>query len=151
MDDYNLLFREVQHWKQTIKPDLEDKKVVTLPLLLVEIFENETDEKLNEALQQTKYANTVAFTAGRLRFKPEIVKDFIRDDMQGIISHITEIMRSFPEEFLSKIFLVGRGSDSPMLLGAIRELFPKTNVIAPADPFLAVLKGAVLLGHNATN
>lgn len=148
MDDYFLLFRDFETKKRTVKPDLDDKVTVTLPLRLLELFKNETDETLEEALPQTRYANTVAYTAGRLRVKPEVFKEFFSDALQGIIQHIREIMGSFPEESLSKILLVGGFSESPMVLKAIRELFPTKKVIAPADPGLAVLKGAVLFGHD---
>lgn len=148
MDDYFLLFRDFETKKRTVKPDLDDKVTVTLPLRLLELFKNETDETLEEALPQTRYANTVEYTTGRLRVKPEVFKEFFSDALQGIIQHIREIMGSFPEESLSKILLVGGFSESPMVLKAIRELFPTKKVIAPADPGLAVLKGAVLFGHD---
>ncbi|XP_061183692.1 heat shock 70 kDa protein 12A-like isoform X2 [Saccostrea echinata] len=147
MDDYISLFRDFETKKRTVKPDLEDKVTITLPLRLLEIFKEETGETLAETLPQTRYAKKVIFKAGKLRVHPEIFKDFFRDTLQGIIQHITEIMSSF-EDSVSKILLVGGFSESPMVLKAIKELFPDKKVIAPADPGLAVLKGAVLFGHT---
>jgi hypothetical protein len=48
---------------------------------------------------------------------------------------------------------VGGYSDSPLLIGAIKDKFPNLSVIVPRDPGLAVLKGAVLYGcepHSIT-
>ncbi|XP_056013346.1 heat shock 70 kDa protein 12A-like isoform X2 [Ostrea edulis] len=148
MDDYITLFRDFETKKRTIKPNLEDKVTITLPFRLLEIFKEQSEETLAEALPQTRYAKTVEFKAGKLRVHPEIFKEFFNHTLQGIIQHITEIMQSFQGESVSKILLVGGFSESPMVLKAIRELFPNKKVIAPADPGLAVLKGAVLFGHT---
>ncbi|XP_062596442.1 heat shock 70 kDa protein 12B-like [Saccostrea cucullata] len=150
MDDYIGLFRDFETKKRTIKPDLEDKISITLPFRLLELFKEQTDETLAEALPQTRFAKKVTYNtkAAKLRVDPEIFKDFFRETLTGIIQHITEILNSFEGESVSKILLVGGFSESPMVLKAIKELFPDKKVIAPADPGLAVLKGAVLFGHT---
>lgn len=151
MDDYIALFRDFETKKRTVKPDMTDKVTVTLPLRLMEIYKNEMDETVEEALPNTRYARTVEYIAGKLRIQPQVFKDFFNETLQGIIQHITNIMKSFSGDSLSRILLVGGFSESPMVLKAIRELFPNKKVIAPADPGLAVLKGAVLFGHDRSN
>lgn len=150
MDDYIALFRDFETKKRTIKPDMTDKVTVTLPFRLMEIYKNEMDETVEEALPNTRYARTVEYIAGKLRIQPQVFKDFFNETLQGIIQHITNILKSFSGDSLSRILLVGGFSESPMVLKAIRELFPNKKVIAPADPGLAVLKGAVLFGHDPT-
>ena len=45
------------------------------------------------------------------------------------------------------LILVGGFSSSDIVYNAIKEAFPDKKVITPSDPFLAVVKGAVLCGH----
>ncbi|XP_056013359.1 heat shock 70 kDa protein 12B-like [Ostrea edulis] len=148
MDDYITLFREFEVKKLTIKPDLENKVIIKLPLRLLEIFQEQSEKTLAEALPQTRFAKTVELRMNKLRIYPEISKEFFSQTLQGIIQHTTEIMQSFQGESVSKILLVGGFSESPMVLKAITESFPNKTVIAPADPELTVLKGAVLCGHT---
>jgi molecular chaperone DnaK (HSP70) len=148
MEDYITLFRDFETKKRIIRPESEDKISITLPHRMLEIFKEQSDETLVEILPHTNYASTVKFKTGKLRVHSQIFKDFFSDTLQGIIQHITDIMNSFQGEPVSKILLVGGFSESPMVLSAIQELFPNKNVIAPADPGLAVLKGAVLFGHT---
>jgi hypothetical protein len=44
--------------------------------------------------------------------------------------------------------MVGDFSDSPLLYKRVKSEFPKLNVICPSDAVAAVLKGAVMYGHN---
>ena len=46
------------------------------------------------------------------------------------------------------ILMVGGFSESPMLHGYIRQAFPDKKVVIPNEAGLAVLKGAVIFGHN---
>ncbi|XP_062596447.1 heat shock 70 kDa protein 12B-like [Saccostrea cucullata] len=147
MEDYISLFRNFEIKKRTVNTDLEKWMTIVIPLNLLDIFKNETGETLEEVLPQTMYAEKVIFKKDRIRVHPEIFKEFFKDTIQGIIEHITEIMISFEGKSVSNILLVGGFSESPMVLKAIKELFPDKKVIAPADPELAVLKGAVLFGH----
>jgi hypothetical protein len=44
--------------------------------------------------------------------------------------------------------MVGGFSDSPLIYERVKSEFPKLNVICPSDAVAAVLKGAVMYGHN---
>lgn len=150
LEDYLRLFRDFETKKRTITPDMEEDVTITLPFLLMDIFRNETQEKLSDTIKQTRFAKTVKYKNGKLKVKAHIFKDFFDGALQGIVTHIDDIMKSFPEDSISIILLVGGFSESNMVLKKIRELFPDKKVITPADPGLAVLKGAVLFGYTPT-
>ncbi|KAH3822080.1 hypothetical protein DPMN_123850 [Dreissena polymorpha] len=45
------------------------------------------------------------------------------------------------------ILMVGGYSESPILQEAIKKKFPNIKIIVPPDAGLAVIKGAVIVGH----
>lgn len=144
---YTHIFDDFETMISVMKPDSESNVNIDLPPRLLEIFKEQTQETLTEALTRTRYAKTVELTGNKLRVHPKIFKDFYNQSLQGIIQVITDTMESFQGASESKFLLVSDFVTSPMVLKAIRESFPDNKVIAPTDPALAVMKGAVIFGH----
>ncbi|XP_056013361.1 heat shock 70 kDa protein 12A-like [Ostrea edulis] len=144
---YTHIFDDFETMISVMKPDSESNVNIDLPPRLLEIFKEQTQETLTEALTRTRYAKRVELTGNKLRVHPKIFKDFYNQSLQGIIQVITDTMESFQGASESKFLLVSDFVTSPMVLKAIRESFPDNKVIAPTDPALAVMKGAVIFGH----
>ena len=148
MDDYLSLFRDFETKKRTIKPDMDGKIAIKIPYQLFEIFQNQTEQTFAEALPDTTYSSSVFIRGDKLQVKTHIFKEFFSDAVQGIVSHVLDIVSACSETELSKFLLVGGFSESAMVLHALKEMLPGKKIIAPQDPGLAVLKGAVLFGHD---
>ncbi|KAH3838277.1 hypothetical protein DPMN_111685 [Dreissena polymorpha] len=84
----------------------------------------------------------------KLRFDAAIAKSFFEDSIESIVNHITELLEEPVNAEVEAILMVGGYSESPMLQQAITETFAHLSVIIPQDAGLAVLKGAVIFGHN---
>ncbi|KAK3100172.1 hypothetical protein FSP39_015747 [Pinctada imbricata] len=149
LDDYLGLIRDFELKKRTIKPSLDtDSKItVRIPFHLNRIFKEQTGESLADALPNTNFASSVTFQGDKMRVQSQIFKDFFSDAVQGITGHVIDVLSSCPNFNITRVLLVGGFSESEMVLNALKEVLPDKRIIAPADPGLAVLKGAVLYGH----
>ncbi|KAL3889658.1 hypothetical protein ACJMK2_001992 [Sinanodonta woodiana] len=77
----------------------------------------------------------------------EIVS-FFQKPVSCIVSHLQKIVTDPDVYGLSYITMVGGFSESEILQSVIRSSFPTIEVLVAEDPSSAVLKGAVVLGHN---
>ncbi|KAK3099718.1 hypothetical protein FSP39_008541 [Pinctada imbricata] len=150
MDDYLGIIRDFETKKRTIKPDMEGKIAIKVPFQLFEIFKTHSEETLAEALPNTSFSKSVALRADKLVIQCEIFKQFFTDAVDGIVDHVKDILKQFEETEIKKVLLVGGFSESPMVLQKLKSVLPNQRIIAPQDPGLAVLKGAVLFGHDPT-
>lgn len=69
------------------------------------------------------------------------------------IKHIIEKLRNVidndkHESEISMIVMVGGFSESDILQTRVKEAFPALKIVVPGDAGLAVLKGAVIFGHE---
>ena len=66
----------------------------------------------------------------------------------GIIDHVHDLLDKPKVEGINTILMVGEFSNSPILQGRIKREFQDYRVVIPIEPGLAVLRGAVLFGHD---
>jgi hypothetical protein len=86
----------------------------------------------------------------KLRFDPEIMKQFFKQTTDSIIAHVKDMLVKSNRQggVIGTILMVGGFSDSQFLYKRVKSEFPELNVICPSDAVAAVLKGAVMFGHN---
>ena len=90
----------------------------------------------------------ITFTGDKLRVQSEQVKKLFGETCQRIVSHLGEIFAESAVRNTDTILMVGGFSESKMLQDAIKQAFPGKKIIIPEEAGLAVLKGAVIFGHN---
>lgn len=148
MQDYLDLFRDFETKKRTIKPESDGRVNFRLPFLLMEIYKNTTEEDLSESIRNSSFSNTVIIRGDKMLIDAKIFKEFFKEAVDGVITSAEKAIKTTKELDISKILLVGGFSESQMLQSAIRHHFPGKTVVSPGDAGLAVLKGAVLFGHQ---
>ncbi|XP_061169209.1 heat shock 70 kDa protein 12A-like [Saccostrea echinata] len=74
------------------------------------------------------------------------MKGFFEDTINDILDHIKTLLEKYPN--VNHILLVGGYGECFLLQEAIRRKFRNKTLIVPQDCGLAVVKGAVLFGHN---
>lgn len=92
----------------------------------------------------------VAFAGDKLRLQPDQIKRFFTQTCDKITSHLKDIFNQPSVRGTDTILMVGGFSESRMLQTAVRQAFPDMRFVIPAEAGLAVLKGAVIFGHNPT-
>lgn len=151
-DDLDI-HRELETKKRTIKPESNSKITIKLPIPLVRTFEEETGEKIMEVIQQTQLynANKMTWLADKLRMEADLFKELFREPVNMLVEHLQQLIAEDNFSDVSTLLMVGGFSESPIMQDAIMKAFPAKRVIVPVDAGLAVLKGAVLFGHQSNS
>jgi hypothetical protein len=126
---------------------------VTMPYphLLFKIYiEKRQVKSIQEGIEKSCYSETIRVVKEKLRFDPEIMKQFFKQTTDSIIAHVKDMLVKSNRQggVIGTILMVGGFSDSQLLYKRVKSEFPKLNVICPSDAVAAVLKGAVMFGHN---
>lgn len=149
-DDLDI-HRELETKKRTIMSESNSKTTIKLPYSLVTTLEEETGEKMKEVIQQTQYANKMTWQRDKLKMEAGLFKELFREPINMLVEHLQQLMSEDNLSDVSTILMVGRFSESPIMQDAIMKAFPAKRVIVPVDAGLAVLKGAVLFGHQSNS
>ena len=146
--DFVEMYRSFEIKKINITNDTTSTVTIQIPLSLREMFEGKTNKSIKDIIEQTKYSGKVEFKGDKCRIKADIIKDMFKVAGDRIISHVRELRSQPCCEGLDKIIMVGGFSESPILQHLIRQEFNDMRVIIPPEAGLAVLKGAVIYGHE---
>lgn len=149
-DDLDI-HRELEIKKRTIMSESNSKTTIKLPYSLVTTCEEETGEKMKEVIQQTQYANKMTWQKDKLKMEAGLFQELFREPINMLVEHLQQLMSEDNLSDVSTILMVGRFSESPIMQDAIMKAFPAKRVIVPVDAGLAVLKGAVLFGHQSNS
>lgn len=148
--DFLGLMREFEIKKRKISPDLNGLVTIKVPVSLSETFckMNPGINIADVCTRNSKYRGQLTWNIDKIRIKASLVKMLFRESCTQIVNHLKELFTHPAVNDVSFILLVGGFSESLMLQSEIREAFKNKKVIIPEEAGLAVLKGAVLCGHE---
>ena len=148
--DYLELLTDFEVKKRTINPNLAEKVTFKVPITLLETFRemNPGSNLKTVVTSNARYKNQLNWTGDKLRMEAQLTKALFDESCKKIVDHMHQLFRHPSVKDVSSILLVGGFAESPMLQEAVKEAFRNKNVIVPQDAGLAVLKGAVLYGHQ---
>ncbi|XP_052682429.1 heat shock 70 kDa protein 12A-like [Crassostrea angulata] len=148
--DFLGLLREFEIKKRKISPDLNGLVTIKVPVRLSETFckMNPGINIADVCTRNSKYREQLTWNIDKIRIKASLVKMLFRESCTQIVNHLKELFTHPAVNDVSFILLVGGFSESLMLQSEIREAFKNKKVIIPEEAGLAVLKGAVLCGHE---
>ncbi|XP_052794653.1 heat shock 70 kDa protein 12A-like [Mya arenaria] len=146
--DYLDLMRELEVKKRTIKPSSKGKITLKVPVKLAETYEDETEEKVAEAIAGSTYQGKLTWASDKMRLDAEVFKGLFKHCIEKIIEHIKDLLCNDNVSGTKTLLMVGGFSDSEMMQAAVKNAFPACNVIIPEEAGLCVLKGAVIFGHR---
>jgi len=147
MSDYLDLFRDFETKKRTIKPESDAKVNMRLPVMILEIFQEQVGQKLTKSLLTSNFADTVKISGDKMQIHMKIFQGLFAEALDGIVQHTREVLSNTDLD-IPVILLVVGFSESLMIQTKIKETFKEKKVISPIEAGLAVLKGAVLFGHK---
>lgn len=146
--DYIDLLREFEVKKRNVKEKMDTSVNFKLPIALTQLFEETKKKTFRKALEESTYSTDVTIAADKIRIKPNLIQGMFRDPLVHLEDHIRCILAKPQVRGTSTFLLVGGFSESPIVQETIKRKFPRVKVIIPADCGLAVLKGAVIFGHE---
>ena len=148
--DYLDLMRDFEIKKRTIYPNLSGKVTFKFPLGLLITFCKVNPGKNIEAVgtSHARFKNQLTWTGDKLRMEAQLTKALFYESCKKIVDHLRQLFSLPNVKDIPSILLVGGFAESPMLQETVREAFRNKKIIVPQDAGLAVLKGAVLYGHQ---
>ncbi|XP_069130594.1 heat shock 70 kDa protein 12B-like [Argopecten irradians] len=146
------LFRDFEIKKRTVNqmPDVGEKLTFKIPTAMNECCraKNKGKDMKKMIKSNTNYKEHFSITGDKLRVAGSIAKDLFKDPVRHIIDHMKTIMRDTASIGTIAIILVGGFSESLVLQSEVRKAFPALRISVPPESGLAVLKGAVIFGHE---
>lgn len=142
--------RELEVKKRTIRPDTEGRVTLKIPISLNEIFEqeNQMGETLQDAIDQSLYKGKIDWKKDKMRINADVFKAMFKVCSDKLVSHIKNLLSDSKVRGTNIFLMVGGFSESEMMQNAVKNAFPSSRVIVPAESGLVVLKGAVVFGHR---
>ena len=151
--DYNELFRdfEIRKRKQTIssKQQLNQNRVtMRIPVTLSELFKKMRNTPLKNAIQESKHSESMNWEGDKLQVTTELFEQFFSVACTCIVDQLHYLLEKPEVKGTDTILMVGGFSESPILQERIERDFKDYRIVIPREPALAVLRGAVLFGHD---
>ncbi|XP_053399066.1 heat shock 70 kDa protein 12A-like isoform X2 [Mercenaria mercenaria] len=151
-EDFLDLFREFEIKKKTFGPELDGNQKITfkIPICIHETYKelHHGEDFRRSLLLKQDLKDQITFTGDKLRVHPDEVRKLFDSTCQRVVSHLQDIFAEPTVTNTDTILMVGGFSESKMLQDAIKHNFQDKRVIIPEEAGLAVLKGAVIFGHN---
>lgn len=90
----------------------------------------------------------IIWKGDKLRIDASLLKKCFEEPVTEVISCVENLLSNWSMRKVSKIILVGGFSESLYVQESFRASFADKQIIIPPECGIAVLKGAVLFGHN---
>ena len=147
-DDLELL-REFETKKRSVGQSSSEKITFRVPVSLTEIFEDEYEgETIKSVVKQSSYDQKLSWTGDKLRVGESVILELFKNCCDSIVEHVEELLGLPQCQGVNTLLMVGGFSECKLIQKVVKERFADKRVIIPEEAGLAVVKGAVLFGHN---
>lgn len=149
-DAYLDLIREFETVKRTITASKEGKINMTIPFTTLDsLCKKHLKEDLASTLSLSPYTNTISIRGDKMRIDADIFKNLFDKTIKNILALFQRIFTRKESESVTLVLLVGGFAECSLVQGKIKKTLLPRRVIVPEESGVAVLKGAVLFGHNS--
>ncbi|XP_060608504.1 heat shock 70 kDa protein 12A-like [Ruditapes philippinarum] len=143
--DQTDLQNEIESKTRTLKTYSTGKVTFRFPDSLPNTFKEINHESIQQAIERSQYKGRITWLSDKIRIDKEIVKTLFKPCTDRIVGLVNLLLKE-PGVQGTSIFLIV--AKAQIVQKAIKKAFPTVNVIIPKEPDLAVLKGAVIYGHQ---
>lgn len=147
MVDYFDLLRNFETKKRTVNSKTDGKVSFKFYKYLRKIYEEVEDKDLLEQLFNPEVSKDVSLNDEELCIDASIVKSWFDVPVMNVIDHVLKILARPDMQRVENILLVGGFAESKIVQDKVKSGIPDKKITIPKEPSLAVLKGAVRLGH----
>ncbi|XP_045210214.2 heat shock 70 kDa protein 12A-like [Mercenaria mercenaria] len=148
MEDYLDLLRNFEVKKREAKLNSDRQTSIKIPVALIDQATEVTGKNVIVKISQSRYRDRVQLAGDKLRLDPVVMIGFFEESVKSITAHMESLFVQSQLQDCEAILMVGGFSESSVLQEKIKTHFPDRKIVVPTDAGLAVLKGAVLFGHN---
>ncbi|XP_063413407.1 heat shock 70 kDa protein 12A-like [Mytilus trossulus] len=147
LEDYTELIHEFEVKKRSIKTDTTDDVVITMPVGFIDIIKKHCGG-IDTAIKKSPYSDSISISGQRLRVNPQKFRNLFKPTINSLLKHLEQLFRHPKVSDIQYIIMVGGFSECELVQKEMKDKFPKKKIIIPEEAGLAVLKGAVLYGHQ---
>ena len=116
--------------------------------LLLEYKEQRYEENILSKSARMNLKKEVQLRGDKRRLSVDFARKWFQNPIDITIRHINGILTEPKTKDVNTILLVGGFAECELVQAAVKMAFVGRTVIIPDDPRLAVLKGAVMFGHE---
>ncbi|XP_069122352.1 heat shock 70 kDa protein 12A-like [Argopecten irradians] len=149
--DMSELFRYFEAKKRAVRPNTPGDIIsFWIPAALEEACENANDTKIDEMINSDHYfMDNLDFVHNRyLKVNGDRAVALFKEPVEHIVSHLENMLKKPSATEVKTILVVGGFSESLVLQEKLKLNFSNLRVITSKDAGMAVLSGAVMLGHQ---
>lgn len=149
--DYPLDYLDIRRTLELLKHVDPEKRIrMSVPLAAFDkICSAHYKKNFIDTLKQSKHKDTVTHVTGdKVQLSKELFLSLFSSTTSKIVHLIKENLKNPKCKDLSMLLLVGGFSESVVVQNTIKKAFPDKIVIIIPDSSTAVLRGAVMYGHN---
>lgn len=142
---------EIEAIKKTVTPETQNEVKITFSYLAFNTLSlREQNRTIDDVI--TRYNKSASTMKVQLKDDKLVIQtDHLIKHFRCLVGLIIEEAKAAIESIdVSLIVLVGGLADCKFLTEKMKACFPRKRIVSPEDANLAVLKGAVLYGHNPT-
>ncbi|XP_053408419.1 heat shock 70 kDa protein 12B-like [Mercenaria mercenaria] len=149
-EDWLHLSRAFELKKQAAGAQSEGNVTMHFPVSLNDLFETENESKLciKDAIVASKYGKTVELKRDKLKISHSTIGKLFEESLEQIVQHLQKLMKDERMADIKTLLMVGGYSESLLLQRAIKSAFPGIHEVIPQEASSAVLRGALIFGHN---
>ncbi|CAC5408686.1 unnamed protein product [Mytilus coruscus] len=150
LEDYFLPLHEFEIRKRSIKLKADDDKDIRIQMSvsLMDLVK-QCRGGISSHVRKTKFKDLVSTDGQKLHIKADIFRTLFKSTINKLIQHLSEIFEKPELSDLKNVIMVGVFSENELVQIALRNRFGgDRKIIIPDESGLAVLKGAVLFGHQ---
>ncbi|KAH3835208.1 hypothetical protein DPMN_108556 [Dreissena polymorpha] len=129
---------------------MSERVTFKVPAALNEIFKAKYGKDIKDHLPSlAKYKDKITWLTDKIRIEADVAKCLFKDACDQASKHLASLYLKDEVKGIDTVLMVGGFSESPMLQKRIQESVPQDKKCTiPKDLGQAVLKGAVIFGHN---
>lgn len=146
--DYIEMMRNFETLKRKVFSMNAEKVLLRIPINLKDMYEAKYKIDISEKVQRSGYDGKLTWEDDKFRMTKNIFISLFDDAFKGIKQSIGESLGKEEAEGTDIILMVGGFSESLQIQQMIVDEFMPLDVIVLPEPGLAVLRGAVLYGHQ---
>ncbi|XP_076117723.1 heat shock 70 kDa protein 12A-like isoform X1 [Mytilus galloprovincialis] len=134
--------------KRSYEPGVTSHISIKCPSYLFEVYEKIHGVSIREDVKTTCTGKKVKFVRDKLLIYADTYEGFYTETLDKLVNHLRQLLHVETLSDITTLLLVGGFAESKVIKNSIVTNFPLVRVINPDDCSMAVLKGAVLFGHD---
>ena len=148
LEDYVYMLREFENKKSSLTPETKGRITLSAFWPLMEYHKESDEENIASKIARMNLKEEVKCVRNILRVSVDIARKWFQHPIDMTIRHINGILTEPGMKDVNNIFLVGGFAECELVQAAVKNAFEGRIVIIPEEATLAMLKGAVMFGHQ---